>query len=941
MISPDVVERAIGVIQKSGTNNEYFFDSLNSPEWIRPLFDKGFFQNPRDSEQVGDFVRFPFWPESRYLSRMVDLAPNDVLEIALQIPDTDNIRIREDLADIALGLPVDLTLELIPKAKMWINTPYHQVSRLPQKLGKLVSYLSNEGRIQAAIDLALSLLEMSPDPPKGEFSHLLPEPQAKFNTWEYKQVLERNIPDLMEAGRCDALALLCDLLESAISYSLNHSNESDNDNYLTVWLPVIEADNEGASERIDLLLVSAIRRTGESLIGQEGKAVLEVVEQRAFTVFKRLGLHLRRIAPNVDLKGTADLVSDPHIVQDYRLWHELFALLRDSFESLPKSAQESYLHIVTNTNRNRGNLSPEDELRVQRNWQYRRLLPIQNSLAGEQLDLFNELTEEIGEIERPDLVVGPFTTFVGPTSPIEYGQIQQMEFEELVDFLQHWEPDDSWTAPTPEGLGRELSTVVTETPRLYAIGASQFMGLDPTYVRSLLCGLKDALKAGNSFPWDSVLDLCKWVVNQGREFPERLVSQRLDKDPDWGWTRKSIADLLSSGFEEGEGELPFEDRETVWGILMPLTNDPDPTIEHESQYGPPNMNYSTLSINTVRGEAIHSCMRYAWWTRRNLVRLANDEEEAFSGFRDIPELRSVLESHLDVNIDPTRTIRAVFGQWLHNLFLIDSQWTTEMIPIIFPTIEADGGLRRSAWDSYLYFNHPYVQIFSLLERQYALAVEELEAPLMEDVRTPDDSRNRLADHLMAMYWSGYEELDDSQGLLGRFFSKAPDSVRAHALGTVGRSLHNIDDEVSQEILDRLKKLMQLRIEAARNSGDPSELVQFGWWFSSGKFEDEWAISKLQEVLKLTGAVEPDFEMMSKLVDVASRMPREAIETLRIFIEGVKEPWQITVRRDDITEILRRGLDAESEEVRSATIALIHALGARGHREFRNLLRDPN
>ena len=352
------------------------------------------------------------------------------------------------------------------------------------------------------------------------------------------------------------------------------------------------------------------------------------------------------------------------------------------------------------------------------------------------------------------------------------------------------------------------------------------------------------------------------------------------------------------------------------------------------------MSYSNLSINTVRGEAIHSCIRYALWIRRNTVRLADGDEAAFSGFSEMPELLEVLDSHLDANFDPTRTIRAVYGQWFHTLFLIDSHWAVENIPRIFPIIEGESELRRAAMDSYLHFNNPYRQTYGLLRQQYALAVEELDLPI-KGVGILDEPRNRLADHVMVMYWQGLLAYDEAEGLLSRFFSKAPDSVRAHALGFVGRSLHNSEDELSQEILERLKKLMHLRIEAAQQSGNSSELGQFGWWFSSGKFNDDWAIARLQEVLKLTRAVEPDFKIISTLVDVASRMPREAIETLRLFVDEVSEPWQISSRQEDIGKILRRGLEAESYEVRTETIAVIHGLGAKGYREFRYLLADLN
>ncbi len=55
----------------------------------------------------------------------------------------------------------------------------------------------------------------------------------------------------------------------------------------------------------------------------------------------------------------------------------------------------------------------------------------------------------------------------------------------------------------------------------------------------------------------------------------------MDADPDWGWTRDSIIDLLATGFEDGPSPLSSEHRPLAWDVLRPLTEDPNPSIELE------------------------------------------------------------------------------------------------------------------------------------------------------------------------------------------------------------------------------------------------------------------------------------------------------------------------------------------------------------------------
>jgi hypothetical protein len=94
-------------------------------------------------------------------------------------------------------------------------------------------------------------------------------------------------------------------------------------------------------------------------------------------------------------------------------------------------------------------------------------------------------------------------------------------------------------------LGRTLATVVTSAPERFAASARRFIGLDPTYVRALLQGFHDAAKQKRTFAWPQIMELCHWIIEQPRAHPGR-EPKGIDADPDWGWTRKAIADLSVS-----------------------------------------------------------------------------------------------------------------------------------------------------------------------------------------------------------------------------------------------------------------------------------------------------------------------------------------------------------------------------------------------------------
>ena len=93
-IPKSTVEKALKVMAKDRANYVQFFDSLNSSHWIEPLCEHGFFSDPPPVQvetQKGDQVRtwHPPWPESQYLARVAETAPDLVLKVMLQLGGTE------------------------------------------------------------------------------------------------------------------------------------------------------------------------------------------------------------------------------------------------------------------------------------------------------------------------------------------------------------------------------------------------------------------------------------------------------------------------------------------------------------------------------------------------------------------------------------------------------------------------------------------------------------------------------------------------------------------------------------------------------------------------------------------------------------------------------------------------------------------------------------
>jgi hypothetical protein len=922
----------------------YFFDNLKNPAWLSLLLKADFFKYPPElvHDKEKGSVSFPQWPESRYLARITAKAPETVCEIILQVPLTQNIFVHADFVDAALAMPPDLAARIVLSVKNWIESPYQLF--LPDRVGALMAKLARGDEVDAAFDLANTLLDISPDPRASRENEIIYlSPRLHFDIWEYEDIIKRHVPDLVAADAEKSLILFCKLLEKAISFSHRQSDDGKEiRDYSSIWRPAIEdrGQHQRGPRELNDMLVTVIRDTADSMMQTNGKSVLNLLESQPYTVFKRIGLHLRNKWPDVDAAGIYGIILDSDYICEPEYKHDLFLLLKNRFWNLPDDIKQQYLSLLDKEVaqiRERLQKSETEERadQIARYWLYGKLYPIQESLSGEWWLRFVALQQEVGDNANPDVLSDVSVGWVGPTSPKTADELRAMDVAELVEYLKSWKPSGKWMSPTPEGLGRELSSIVSADPERYAGRASDFQGVPPTYIRHLVTGFREAKKQEKTFVWEPVLQLCQWVANQQIEIETGLSDS--DADSKWGPARQAVADLMATGFQTEEGGIPFSERVAAWQIIAVIAEDSEPSAEYEAKYGGSNMSPMMLSINTVRGWAMHAVVRYAIWVRRHKEQEADDKNLAAIGFDIMPEVRELLERHLEPSYDRALAIRSVYGEKVPFFVWLDRKWAVENLGKIFPADESLRDLRNAAWQTYIVYAGLYTDVFEVLRTEYLRAINELGQDTTKNRESPAE---RLAEHLMAFYWHGQIDLKQQEGLLEKFYEKASISVKARALEFLGRSLCDTKETIEPEVLARLRQLLEYRLQAIRDSSSESasgELVPFGWWFSSQRFEDDWAIARLKEVLELAGMVEPDHMVVESLASLADRKPLESVDCLRLMVRGAKEHWRIYHWREKARIILSTALRAADAEPRQAAKDLVNQLGALGFFEFRDLL----
>jgi hypothetical protein len=924
------------------TTWRYFFGRLPTKEWLTLLKEAGFFDAP-PKPQVDDengTMRLIPWPRSQYLARAASSSPTQVLEVILDIPDTENTLVHSDLVDAALVMPQELAARFAEKEAAWLDAHESIDFLLPQKLAELVGHLAKGKQVEAALTLARSLLQILP-PKKAEGYAITSEPRARFDTWNYEQILQNQLPTLAVMAGEKTVAMLCELLESAVRLYRQGLGPED---YSSLWRPAVEDNDQNRLSDPKELLVSAVRDAALQTIEAEQSrlpTIIEELKKRKWFIFQRMGIHILNIFSKGSDALIAERLTDRTIFDQPTLWHEYSLLIQNHFADLSPENQHKILKwiddgpdvddLVAGEKRSTHKTPTREETeRYVKHWQLSHLTPIRASLPEEWKPRYRELTKEFGEPERPEFLVRSVARF-GPTSPKKAQELKSLSVADIVQYLKEWRPSGGILAPSPEGLGRELTTVTSSDPIRFASDANSFRELDPTYVRSILSGFTEAVKNKLPFAWATVLELCQWVVKQPRTAGEQ-ENISLEFDVGWTQTRKTIARLLSKGFETGPSEIPFDLRNIVWQIIEPLTKDPDPTPERERDYyDPQSLDPASLAINTVRGGAIHAVVHYSLWVKREFEKASGKAV----GFESMPEVQEVLEAHLDPNIENTLAIRTIYGQYLPWLFLLDEHWTLSRLSAIFPSNESLRDFRDAAWETYLVYCRPYENVVNALREEYARALDRLDEPQVK-WRHLAEPRERLSEHLMILFWHGKLDLEDA--LLVHFFERAPDSLCGHALSFIGRELFNAKAEISASTLQRLKALWESRIHSAQSStsSHESEFSAFGWWFASGKFDDEWALTQLSASLRLADQTDAGHQVIRRLADLTSEFPEQVIDCLSQMITSDKGTLLGLVWREQVLSILTATINSTDLKAREKTVVLVNRLIALGHLEFRDL-----
>jgi len=944
--TPEAVDQAIASAPRA-EQLQYFFSKLENPEWLDPLAERKFFSSPLSPFVHEDgSISFPFWPQAQYLIRIAALVPDKVVDVIRKIPETENFKIHESFIEAALAMPAERAAELTQNVLVWFDRKFG--SHLGAVLGKLVSHLAKGGQIESALRVCRAMLDLRADPKVEEKKTQQEtavirrplEPLPRVEAWRYQRILKNHLPDLVTVAPIETIDVLAGVLEKLIKLSSVDARKQKPRDYSMLWRPAIESHRENWGRSIKDYLVSALRAASESAIRSDVDfaSVEDVLTRRGWDVFERLRMHLVRVFPDKSGSRVVRILTDQQAFENISYLHEYSKLLTEQFKNLTSEQQQLILGwIATGPDRaeretQAGTMSEEDWMQYIRYWTARKLKPIEKDLPTEWADKFSRLVQELGQPTHYDTVISHDPMTVGSESPKTFEDLSSMSVSQLVEYMSMWTPSTDFRGPSADGLAHVFGKVVTANARAFSESANGFKQSEATYVRALINGLSEAVKSGQQLVWPPLLEFFGYVLELADDKDESHVRKRTSggHDPDWSWVRRSMAGFLRNAVQEGVGEAPITFRLSIWQILAKLADDSDPTPDHEAQS---SLDAATLSINSCRGEAVHAVVEYALWVLRN------EKAAAQKGFGAMPEVQALLEQHLNTDIEPSVAIRTIYGQYFPWLHLIDPEWAANNAFRIFPLAPEHRRYFDAAWQIYVLFNSAYDSVFDVLQTQYRFAIELIPRKGEVDERLAN-SAERLAEHLMALYWRGQIDFQSATGHLALFFEAAQGELRGHALAYVGQAVGRTEEPISSEILQRLMKLWEWRLkkieDADQKNGFEKELSAFSWWFICGKFDRRWAAAQLLKVVSLIKTLPDDFLVIEQLASLSVELPFEAVQILKMIAEGIPQQRWWYPEDEHIKTVLRNALESNNEATQQIAREARNILLSFGYFQFREL-----
>lgn len=938
----EMIEKVLSSVKKE-TDRQYFFSRLNNPLWVLPLRERGYFNNPPGMKELPDgYVQFPNWPELTYLVTVAEEATDQVIDIVLTLPKTDNPRIYGDILAIALKLEGQKSAKLLPKLVEYteLGNPF-----LAHRYPELLAHWTTQGNYGAALEMVKKLIPFQEDPRAQEKQRLykknlntletLLDPAPRFHEWDYQQILNKGVCPLAEKEPYEVALLLIDAVANMLRLGI-HTEDLDKvrgEDYSEIWcrrLDKPDRDHQTAKEMLVQTLAFACERVYEKAPGSID-ALDQALRSQRWKVFRRLRQQLYASHLNDQtLPWIRELIIG-HV--DYAKWehhYEFQLMIRKACElfgpRLLSEGEQSNIFNAILSGPSKEDFREwmgeryTDEAFKQRQRYFHRmqLRPFVALLSGELRRYLDELDEDA---DAKDITDGSYSPageerggFVSYRSPKTEEDLENLTDEELLVYLNDWSEErrdkHDWLVEINisalAGVFQSLfkGRIVPDGGRLAFWMAHRDKIARPIYVASMIKVMQELINDKKFEDIDQWIDFCAWVL--AHQDSKRVEGQPEPREesrdlPDWGSSRRAVVDFIDVCVNK-DINAPATARVGLASLLQQVCNQPDWRLDHDLPVLLNQDDPIAEAINNTRSRALESLVHFGFWIRRHLP------EDT------VPEVTDILSRRLGEGAEfpLTRPEHALLGMHFGNLCALNQSWAIGQRGAMFP--QGNIPVWRDAIGSYIRFNKPFKVMFEILRNDFEFALENLNV-LKAAKEDSGELVDRLGQHLFTYYlWQLYS-LAGAESLLARFYEKTSGDRRrwARLFDHVGRSLRNSGKQLEKELTDRAIAYFDWRLAAA----EPLELQEYTFWLEADCLDAEWRLRSYAKILDFKRGKDVGQSLEVKALNklLPDHLPL-VIECFAKITDTLDQGSHLYILADVAKPILRSGLNADDPEVRA-------------------------
>jgi hypothetical protein len=528
-----------------------------------------------------------------------------------------------------------------------------------------------------------------------------------------------------------------------------------------------------------------------------------------------------------------------------------------------------------------------------------------------------QLDSRYGAIADPLGLVRRITSWSGPNSPFSLDQMAAMTPAQLIAELESWRTDGlGWgLEPSYEGLGRELTRLLTTTPLAFSGIDDVVARLRPTYLRAALQGWEAALQGGLELDWLHVAGVVGGVLvhSDGSEF--RPSGGAWDDDVDFRAAKQAAVSLLDDLVQKRTSRsAPVEVMALFADLLIDVAADDRAWSDYANYDGSGDMDALTMSLN------------WQWPVRlRGLIHLMSH------GMKTpwYERARSVLEAELERD-DVRGASRAVLGEGLGHIVDVDFEWIAPKVARLFGDASGLSPAQQISLTTAMSVHRYHPVLYDLLTAPMlgALAASE---PLIVGWNTHADPLQRVGEWIINAIVLGHTSIDVP--LAQAFFAVVPAKVRGEAIGRIAWSFMHAE-VVDDEVRDRLADLWDLRVAHVRaHPDDAEELSEFYWFVRSKRFPPHWWLPRLVDVATLSPSLSAGRHMIGQDLATSAKIdPRAAFEALKILNESHDDTCEMAwdLSRHAVPQVLAAAMSSGDQRLQRDADIYMNELGERGN-----------